>query len=67
MAPLSLHLSKCHIVGNLMHWLITVCDQLLFPNRIVFSHLVAYSDGEALLKFFLIDLSFYSAKLSLFN
>ena len=23
-APLSLHLSKCHIVGNLMHWLINL-------------------------------------------
>ena len=23
MAHLSLHMSKCHIVGNLMHWLIS--------------------------------------------
>ena len=35
-ARLSLHMSKCHIVGNLMHWLIIclsliVCSTLIRP------------------------------------
>ena len=36
-APLSLHLSKCHIVGNLMLWLIFVCklDGSIGPGLLV--------------------------------
>ena len=33
MARPSLHMSKCHIVGNLMHWLIScLVDHLIFAH-----------------------------------
>ena len=44
--------------------IITACNQLLFKTTITklicILHLVAYADGEAFLKFFLINSSLYS-------